>query len=146
MSARVAASRSARGFTLIELLVAVTVVSLALVAVSPALNAGVDRAAVYAARAEFESQIRDLRWRALLEQREIVIAEPAPGAAAPVALPPGFRYRLPEPIVIAANGSCSGGLARVEKSARVGMDLRLAPHTCAVERLDAARRRAGARR
>jgi prepilin-type N-terminal cleavage/methylation domain-containing protein len=119
-----------RGFSLIELLVAMTIVSLALVAVSPALMAGLDRASVYAAKGDFESQIRDLRWEAVKRQTPIVIAEPAAGGASPIVMPPGFRYRLSAPIVIEATGHCSGGLVRVEKSPRVGVDFRLAAPRC----------------
>lgn len=131
--------RRARGFTLIELIVAMAIVSLALIIVAPALLAGLNRASLYAAKGEFESQLKDLRWEAFKRQTRLVVVERLPNAVGEadraddltsIVLSSGFAFRLNSPIVIEPNGRCSGGLVRIGKPGGIGMDLRLSAPLC----------------
>lgn len=111
------ATRSSRGFTLLELLLVLTLAALAMTLSTPSLLRSLESAQLSAAAAGLHATLRQARWQAVRERRELSLVVDT--AKRWYRLDPGGKRReLPEGSTVLLVGAASEQLSRSQGGIR----------------------------
>jgi len=117
------------------MLVVLTIVGLLTGVALPQLQRMATSVELNSQRKSLESAIEGLGYQAYVSGKAIALSDAAaaPGKAAPdqpLKIPPGWRLQIPQPVLYAINGVCSGGkIAIVDPTGR-REDFLLKPPQC----------------
>lgn len=134
---------ASRGFSLLELLVVLAIIGMTLAVVGPNIMAQLDRAGRQFQFEQFRDDLSQLPRVARVRGARLTVDRlPTPGAVASapavplIELPEGWIVRFDPPLVVTANGVCSGANLELRYPGDNGQEtlaqFRIAPFTCEV--------------